>query len=119
MGNGKTRVECVANKAGAHRRIICFEVVLRVPAQRRDAVTELQTEREQCARHAVCAGAQCGVANARCLAARISILETQQRWDDLVAAGSHSEAARKGLQRLEGKTYVVADGDVLNIRFNV
>ncbi|MFL5965255.1 MAG: DUF933 domain-containing protein [Gaiellaceae bacterium] len=41
------------------------------------------------------------------------------RWDDLVAAGSHSEAARRGLQRLEGKTYVVQDGDVLNIRFNV
>jgi ribosome-binding ATPase YchF (GTP1/OBG family) len=41
------------------------------------------------------------------------------RWDDLVAAGSHSEAARHGKQRLEGKTYVVEDGDVLNIRFNV
>jgi len=41
------------------------------------------------------------------------------RWDDLVAAGSHTEAARQGLQRLEGKTYVVANGDVLNIRFNV
>ncbi len=41
------------------------------------------------------------------------------RWDDLVAAGSHTEAARKGLQRLEGKTYIVQDGDVLNIRFNV
>ena len=41
------------------------------------------------------------------------------RWDDLVASGSHSEAARKGLQRLEGKEYVVADGDVLNVRFNV
>jgi ribosome-binding ATPase YchF (GTP1/OBG family) len=41
------------------------------------------------------------------------------RWDDLVAAGSHSEAARGGLQRLEGKTYVVQDGDVLNVRFNV
>ncbi|HEU4942957.1 MAG TPA: DUF933 domain-containing protein [Gaiellaceae bacterium] len=41
------------------------------------------------------------------------------RWDDLVAAGSHAEAARRGLQRLEGKGYVVADGDVLNIRFNV
>jgi ribosome-binding ATPase len=41
------------------------------------------------------------------------------RWDDLVAAGSHAEAARRGLQRLEGKTYVVEDGDVLNIRFNV
>ncbi len=41
------------------------------------------------------------------------------RWDDLVAAGSHSEAARQGKQRLEGKTYVVEDGDVLNVRFNV
>jgi ribosome-binding ATPase len=41
------------------------------------------------------------------------------RWDDLVAAGSHAEAARGGLQRLEGKNYEVQDGDVLNIRFNV
>ena len=41
------------------------------------------------------------------------------RWDDLVAAGSHEEAARAGKQRLEGKTYVVEDGDVLNVRFNV
>jgi GTP-binding protein YchF len=41
------------------------------------------------------------------------------RWDDLVAAGSHAEASRAGKQRLEGKTYVVEDGDVLNIRFNI
>ncbi|TML48963.1 MAG: DUF933 domain-containing protein [Actinobacteria bacterium] len=41
------------------------------------------------------------------------------RWDDLVASGSHAEAARRGLQRLEGKGYVVEDGDVLNVRFNV
>jgi hypothetical protein len=41
------------------------------------------------------------------------------RWDDLVRAGSHAEATRAGLQRLEGKTYLVQDGDVLNIRFNV
>jgi ribosome-binding ATPase len=41
------------------------------------------------------------------------------RWDDLVKAGSHTEAARQGLQRLETKTYVVEDGDVLNIRFNL
>ncbi len=41
------------------------------------------------------------------------------RWDDLVAAGSHAEASRAGKQRLEGKTYVVEDGDVLNVRFNV
>ena len=41
------------------------------------------------------------------------------RWDDLVESGSHTEAARRGLKRLEGKTYVVEDGDVLHIRFNV
>jgi ribosome-binding ATPase len=40
-------------------------------------------------------------------------------WDELVAAGSRAEAARRGQQRLEGKTYVVEDGDVLNVRFNV
>ncbi len=40
------------------------------------------------------------------------------RWDDLVACGSHAEAARRGLQRLEGKGYVVEDGDVLNVRFS-
>jgi ribosome-binding ATPase len=41
------------------------------------------------------------------------------RWDELLDAGSHAEAAKRGQQRLEGKTYVVEDGDVLNIRFNV
>ena len=41
------------------------------------------------------------------------------RWDDLLESGSHAEAARRGLERLEGKTYVVEDGDVLNVRFNV
>ena len=39
--------------------------------------------------------------------------------EDLLDAGSHAEAARRGTQRLEGKTYVVEDGDVLNVRFNV
>ncbi|MBA3245860.1 MAG: DUF933 domain-containing protein [Actinobacteria bacterium] len=38
---------------------------------------------------------------------------------DLLEAGSHAEAARRGTQRLEGKTYEIRDGDVLNIRFNV
>jgi len=41
------------------------------------------------------------------------------RWDDLVDAGSYAEVARRGLQRLEGKTYEVRDGDVLTVRFNV
>jgi ribosome-binding ATPase len=41
------------------------------------------------------------------------------RWDELVDAGTRAEARRRGLERVEGKTYVVADGDVLNVRFNV
>ncbi len=41
------------------------------------------------------------------------------RWHDLVDCGSRAEAAKRGLQRLEGKDYVVEDGDVLNIRFSV
>jgi ribosome-binding ATPase len=40
-------------------------------------------------------------------------------FDDLIEAGSHAESARRGLQRLEGKAYVVEDGDVLTVRFNV
>jgi ribosome-binding ATPase YchF (GTP1/OBG family) len=40
-------------------------------------------------------------------------------WRDLVECGSRSEVAKRGLQRLEGKDYVVQEGDVLNIRFNV
>ena len=38
---------------------------------------------------------------------------------DFVDAGSRAEVARRGLQRLEGKDYVVEDGDVLNVRFSV
>jgi ribosome-binding ATPase len=41
------------------------------------------------------------------------------RWNDLVESGGYSEAARRGLERLEGKTYEVEDGDVLTVRFNV
>jgi ribosome-binding ATPase len=40
-------------------------------------------------------------------------------WRDLVEAGSHAAAARAGRQRLEGRSYLVRDGDVLNVRFNV
>jgi ribosome-binding ATPase len=38
-------------------------------------------------------------------------------WSDLVESGSHAEAARRGLVRLEGKGYAVEDGDLLQIRF--
>lgn len=41
------------------------------------------------------------------------------RWDDLVECGSRAEAQKRGLLRLEGKGYVVEDGDVLNVRFAV
>jgi GTP-binding protein YchF len=40
-------------------------------------------------------------------------------WQDLLDAGSHAEAKRRGTMRVEGKTYVVQDGDVINVLFNV
>jgi GTP-binding protein YchF len=40
-------------------------------------------------------------------------------YDDLVACGSVAAAREKGLYRMEGKDYVVADGDVLLFKFNV
>ena len=38
------------------------------------------------------------------------------RWDNLLAAGSEAAARAKGTLRLEGKEYVVQDGDVMHIR---
>jgi hypothetical protein len=38
------------------------------------------------------------------------------RWDNLLAAGSEAAARARGTLRLEGKEYVVQDGDVLHIR---
>ena len=40
-------------------------------------------------------------------------------WQALLDAGSHAEAKRRGVLRLEGKTYEVRDGDVINVLFNV
>jgi ribosome-binding ATPase len=40
-------------------------------------------------------------------------------YDALVACGSVAAAREKGLYRMEGKEYVVADGDVLLFKFNV
>jgi GTP-binding protein YchF len=40
-------------------------------------------------------------------------------YDDLVAAGSMNAARAAGKVRMEGKDYVMADGDVVEFRFNV
>ncbi|HLM00610.1 MAG TPA: redox-regulated ATPase YchF [Pyrinomonadaceae bacterium] len=40
-------------------------------------------------------------------------------YDDLVRAGSEKAAKEQGLARLEGKDYVMQEGDVVNFRFNV
>ena len=42
-----------------------------------------------------------------------------ESYDDLIACGSHTAANEKGLIRLEGKDYVVKDGDIMLFRFNV
>ena len=41
------------------------------------------------------------------------------RYDDLVAAGSMAAARAAGKARIEGKDYVMRDGDVVEFRFNV
>ena len=40
-------------------------------------------------------------------------------YDDLMACGPHTAAKEKGLVRLEGKDYIVQDGDIMLFRFNV
>lgn len=40
-------------------------------------------------------------------------------FDDFMACGSFAAASKKGLQRLEGKEYVIKDGDIAHFRFNV
>ena len=41
------------------------------------------------------------------------------RWEDLIKYGSESAVKEKGLLRIEGKEYVVQDGDCMHFRFNV
>jgi hypothetical protein len=40
-------------------------------------------------------------------------------YDDLVSLGSHAKAREAGKLRIEGKEYVMKDGDVVEFRFNV
>ena len=40
-------------------------------------------------------------------------------YDDLMACGTYNAAKEKGLVRVEGKDYVVQDGDIILFRFNV
>jgi GTP-binding protein YchF len=40
-------------------------------------------------------------------------------YEDLIAAGSYATARDKGLLRLEGKDYIMQEGDVVHFRFNV
>ncbi|HSK70413.1 MAG TPA: DUF933 domain-containing protein, partial [Pyrinomonadaceae bacterium] len=40
-------------------------------------------------------------------------------YDDLIGAGSYAAAREKGVMRLEGKDYIMQEGDIVNFRFNV
>ena len=40
-------------------------------------------------------------------------------YDDLISSGSMAQAREKGLVRMEGKEYVVQDGDIIVFKFNV
>jgi ribosome-binding ATPase YchF (GTP1/OBG family) len=40
-------------------------------------------------------------------------------YETLVEEGSLNKCKEKGLLRLEGKDYIVRDGDIISVRFNV
>jgi ribosome-binding ATPase YchF (GTP1/OBG family) len=40
-------------------------------------------------------------------------------YSDLVKVGTYAAARDQGLMRLEGKEYVMQEGDIVNFRFNV
>jgi len=40
-------------------------------------------------------------------------------YEDLIQCGSLAEGKKRGILRLEGKTYIVQDGDIINFLFNV
>ena len=40
-------------------------------------------------------------------------------WEQLIEQGSEAKCKEAGLLRVEGKDYVIQDGDVVNFRFNV
>ncbi len=41
------------------------------------------------------------------------------KYSDLRDLGSMARVKEKGLYRLEGKDYIVQDGDIINFRFNI
>ncbi len=51
--------------------------------------------------------------------ARGFIRAEMYNWADLLNAGSEIELKKTGKMRLEGKEYIMRDGDVMNVRFNV
>lgn len=40
-------------------------------------------------------------------------------WDELIALGGLSEARQKGKLRIEGKDYILKDGEIMHVRFNI
>ena len=40
-------------------------------------------------------------------------------YDDLMAQGSEAAVKKAGLMKVVGKDYIVSDGEVLHVRFNV
>ena len=41
------------------------------------------------------------------------------RWEDLTSLGSEAKCKEAGVYRVEGKEYIIADGDAVHFRFNV
>ena len=44
---------------------------------------------------------------------------SKESYQDLIKVGSYASARDQGLMRLEGKDYIMQEGDIVNFRFNV
>jgi ribosome-binding ATPase YchF (GTP1/OBG family) len=41
------------------------------------------------------------------------------KYEDMIALGSRTAAREKGVARLEGKDYIMQEGDIVDFKFNV
>lgn len=115
-----------AGEAAEYRRSVgategALELAVRLSHQILGLITFFTTRSRECHAWTLDEGANAQQAAGRIHSdmARGFIRTDVINWRDLIEAGTDAEARKRALLRTEGKDYVVQDGDVLHILFNV